>query len=221
MRILALEFSSAQRSVALVEPGQTANTWVEHEAIETGAGTNAPFEMIEQVLRRASREREQVDALAIGVGPGSYNGIRAAIALAQGWQLARGVRLLAVSSAECVAVQAHSEGLRGSVAVVIDAQRGEFYLANYELTESGVREIKSLRLVSAEQVSQCQSENQLLIGPELDRWFPQGRVVWPRAVTLGKMAFNRSDFVPGEALQPIYLRQTTFVKAPPPRVLPP
>jgi hypothetical protein len=34
------------------------------------------------------------------------------------------------------------------------------------------------------------------------------------------MAAARSDFVAGEGLEPVYLRETRFVKAPPPRRLP-
>jgi len=52
------------------------------------------------------------------------------------------------------------------------------------------------------------------------RWFPQGRMVFPRAATLARLAANRAETVRGEQLEPIYLRATNFVKAPPPRVLP-
>jgi hypothetical protein len=34
------------------------------------------------------------------------------------------------------------------------------------------------------------------------------------------LALDRTDFVAGEKLEPIYLRPTSFVKAPPPRILP-
>jgi tRNA A37 threonylcarbamoyladenosine modification protein TsaB len=53
--------------------------------------------------------------------------------MAQGWQLARAVKLVGVSSASAIAAQGLSEGLRGLVNVVIDAQRGEFYLGAYDL----------------------------------------------------------------------------------------
>ena len=72
--------------------------------------------------------------IAVGLGPGSYTGIRAAIAMAQGWQLARGVKLLGVSSAEALAAQAQAENIFGRVNLVIDAQRGEFYLATWEIS---------------------------------------------------------------------------------------
>jgi hypothetical protein len=37
---------------------------------------------------------------------------------------------------------------------------------------------------------------------------------------VGQLASQRTDFVPGERLEPIYLRETRFVKAPPPRIIP-
>ena len=52
--------------------------------------------MIESALAEAKIEREQIEVIAVGLGPGSYTGIRAAISVAQGWQLARGVKLLGV-----------------------------------------------------------------------------------------------------------------------------
>ena len=44
--------------------------------------------MAAEALQAAQLERGQVECLAIGIGPGSYTGIRCAIALTQGWQLA-------------------------------------------------------------------------------------------------------------------------------------
>src|ERR1039457_967860 len=130
MTILALEFSSPQRSVAVLRTGGAVMT---AEAVETGGhGANA-FGMIEQVLAEAKIEREEIDVLAVGLGPGSYTGIRAAISLAQGWQLARGVKSLGVSSVECLVAQALAEKILGRANVVIDAQRSEFYLATYEM----------------------------------------------------------------------------------------
>jgi tRNA threonylcarbamoyladenosine biosynthesis protein TsaB len=220
MKILALEFSSPQRSVALVQHGVAPVFQIEHEVVETGPPPNKPFGMIEEVLRQAGLDREQIDGLAIGLGPGSYTGIRGAIALAQGWQLGRGVNLQGVSSAQCVAAQAHADGLTGRIAVVIDAQRGEFYLANYELTSSSWREIAVLRLASHAMVADCEKQGEVLVGPEVGNWFPQGRTIFPRATMLGKLALSSSDAISADKLEPIYLRMTNFVKAPPSRMLP-
>src|SRR5258706_8021657 len=96
MTILAFEFSSAQRSVALARNGVVLS-----EAAESGGYrvTNA-FGLTEKVLADAKVSREVIEVIAVGIGPGSYTGIRAAIAIAQGWQLARGIKLIGISSAE-------------------------------------------------------------------------------------------------------------------------
>ena len=222
MKILALEFSSAQRSVAVVQTGAdpTRSPACSSEALETGARSANALSLVEDALRAAQLDRTQIECLAIGLGPGSYAGIRSAIALAQGWQLARDVKLLGVSSAECLAAQAQAEGIFGRVHVVIDAQRGEFYLAGYDLSAESRREIEPLRLATMPEMRACFEAGGALVGPEAANWFPGSRVIFPRAATLGWLASGRTDFVPGEALAPIYLRQTQFVKAPPPRILP-
>jgi len=191
------------------------------EVLETGAAATHAFGMIERALKQAGLEREQIECLAIGLGPGSYTGVRAAIAAAQGWSLARKVGVFGLSSANAIAAQAWSEGVLGEVAVVIDAQRGEFYLAGYSLGPEGWEETSPLRLASRAEVHQRESAGSLLLGPELPKWFGSGRVVFPRAATLGQMGLSQKAPVEPEKLEPIYLRETRFIKAPPPRVLPP
>lgn len=214
MNILALEFSAPQRSVA-VAAGAAVFT-----AVELAARNTAALAMITKALADARLEREQIDCLAVGLGPGSYHGIRAAIALAQGWQLATGVKLLGISSAEGIAAQARAEGFTGTASVVVDAQRNEFYLARYEINPAGIREIEPLRIATLAEVRTRETTGEVLLGPEVTRWFAAGKIISPHAATLAHLAASRSDFVAGEKLEPIYLRETTFVKAPPLRTIP-
>jgi tRNA threonylcarbamoyl adenosine modification protein YeaZ len=222
MKILALEFSSPQRSAAVVQASGSAQTapTSSREVVDTAPRSAKALGLVEEALRAAQVDRAQIDCLAIGVGPGSYSGIRSAIALAQGWQLAGGVDLLGVSSAECVAAQAQSEGVLGRVHVVIDAQRNEFYLATYELDAAAWRETEPLQLATLAEVRARAQTGGTLLGPEVVKWFSDGRVVFPRAATLARLALRRTDFAPGEKIEPIYLRATQFVKAPPPRIIP-
>ena len=220
MKILALEFSSPQRSVAVL----TENPAAVGEAIETAPGYGMkPFAMIESALRQTGLEREQIECIAVGLGPGSYNGIRAAIALAQGWQLATGVKLIGIGSAAGLAAQTQAEfpdELPGGFSIVINAQREEFYVAGYARDEQGWREVTPLRLAPLATVRELEAAGELLIGPEVTRWFPDARRAFPRASSLGKLARGRTDFVAGETLVPIYLRETSFAKAAPARALP-
>lgn len=224
MTILALEFSSPQRSVAVARAGRVLG-----EVIETGAGlrrerytgasfrqagATGAFHMIETVLREAKLEREQVEILAVGLGPGSYTGIRAALAMAQGWQLAGGAKLIGVSSMDCLAAQAQAERIFGRVNALVDAQRNEFYLATYEISADGWTAVGPVRIVTAEEIQSRTGAPEVLIGPEVTRWFRDGRTIFPRAAILAGLAMRRDDFVAGEKLEPIYLRAANFTKAP-------
>jgi tRNA threonylcarbamoyladenosine biosynthesis protein TsaB len=211
MTILALEFSSPQRSVAVL----SANGIV--EAIEADGRNTAAFGMIEKVLAGAKIEREEIDAIVVGLGPGSYTGIRAAISIAQGWQLARATKLLGISSVEAIAAQAQAEKIFGRVKVAVDAQRGEFYVATFEISAHGGQEIEPLRIAPLTEVQSPAGANEILIGPEVMKWFPDGRTIFPRAAGLVALAARRNDFNAAEKLEPVYLRETNFVKAPPNR----
>jgi tRNA threonylcarbamoyl adenosine modification protein YeaZ len=220
MKILALEFSSAQRSIAVFDGALPASGGVS-EVVETGPPPTKAFAMIEEVLKQGRLEREQVERLAIGIGPGSYSGIRSAIAIAQGWQMGRPVTVIGISSADCIAAQAQAEGILGSIQVGIDAQRKEFYLADYELDATGWRETGPLRLVAVSELESREKAGKssaLLVGPESDRF--GGRRLFPSAATLARLAVARNQPLPANKIEPIYLRATTFVKAPPPRKLP-
>jgi tRNA threonylcarbamoyladenosine biosynthesis protein TsaB len=231
MTILALEFSSAQRSVAVLDlmegspsppPKKDGALTKQYppenmaEVVETGGrGTNA-FGMVEKVLAEAKIEREQIEVIAVGLGPGSYTGIRVALSVAQGWQLARDVKLLGVSSIECLAAQAQAEKWFGRVNVIIDAQRNEFYLAAYEISSRGWKEIKPLQITALTGIQSRANAGEIWVGPEVTRWLPKGKTLFPSAAALVRLAVKRSDFVSGDKLTPIYLRETNFVKAPPP-----
>src|SRR3954462_262666 len=117
MKILALEFSSSIRSVAVAVEGK-----VRGQAAEQGARQTRPFVLIDSALQGAGVSRNEIECVAVGLGPGRYAGIRIAIAIAQGWQIANGVKLLGISSADAVAAHA---GRLGStdVRVALDAQR--------------------------------------------------------------------------------------------------
>jgi tRNA threonylcarbamoyl adenosine modification protein YeaZ len=220
MKILALEFSSAERSVAIAD-GPPGKASILGQAREKGGRDTRAFGMIESALKQAGLSRTAIECIAVGLGPGSYTGIRIAISIAQGWQLAQGVKLLGISSVDCLAQQAKQNSLSGAVALAIDAQRGEFYMANYDMMQTdAARLLEPLRIVSAEAVRAELATGHTVAGPALRDSFPDALNLFPDAGTLARLASERQDFVAGEKLEPIYLRETAFVKAPPPRHVP-
>src|SRR4051812_2190051 len=113
MITLGLEFSSSRRSVAVgrneagLPAGQLLAT-----ASETGGRPARPLSLVQRALKESGIDQTAGEAIVLGVGSGSYPGIRSAIALAQGWQLARRVPLAGVSTVQCMAAQAHALGWR-------------------------------------------------------------------------------------------------------------
>src|SRR5205809_7852000 len=105
MKILALEFSSEQRSVAVSRAGVPPAQAVAASA--TPRTLNA-LHLIDTALRQAALQREDIDCLAVGLAPGSYTAIRAAISIAQPWPLARGAQPLGISSVDCLVAQAQA-----------------------------------------------------------------------------------------------------------------
>ncbi len=245
MWILAFEFSSDRRAVAVV--GRTTlsgqKALMEHQrfgqgglppvapaygewrvagtASEQGGRQTHALGMAEAALKDAGIEREAVDVIAIGIGPGSYTGIRIALATAQGWQLGTGVKTIGVGSVDCLAEQARREGLRGRVHMAVDAQRGEFYHAVYRVTDTAWTLEEPLRITAADTILAARAPDEALIGPDaVVETRLNGRRVFPDAAILGQLAASRTDFAPAFQIEPIYLRAVSFVKAPPARVVP-
>jgi tRNA threonylcarbamoyladenosine biosynthesis protein TsaB len=207
MTILALEFSSDRRGVALLRDGRLLAE-VSHE----GTRHTPIFALITRALAEAGLARGDVEAIAVGIGPGSYTGIRFAISVAQGWQLATGAQTMGVNSLENMALVAAE---RGPVLLAVDAQRGEFAVAS---AEAG-RLLEPVRLVPATELRERLARGETIAGPDVPRLLGDGFEVHATAANAACMAWARPDFVPAEQLAAVYLREASFVKAPPARVL--
>lgn len=201
MKILALDFSTLRRSAAVVDENGNVVSSLTQQAQRAGS----PFPLISEAMGKIAAE--EIEAIAIGLGPGSYTGIRSSLAIAQGWNLARNIPAAGISSAEAIAFAGVEKGLRGEVEVVIDAQRNELYSAIYLLTSETFSLVRPLKIVG-------HPETKRLIGPEANRWSEEGIIIEPSAAAIGKLAVRARNFGPPEALEAIYLREPSFVKAP-------
>lgn len=215
MKILALELSAGIRSVAAWDSAGGPPA----VATEAHARHTHLFALIEQALAQAGWSREAVQGLAIGLGPGSYTGIRMAIAAAQGWHAVRQVQLWGISSFHVMAEGLWRSGHRGEVFLAVDAQRREAYWAGYRLDESSWQETVSLQLLPQTTVRQQAETGAKIFGPDIAPWCPAAMEWQPRAEDLARLAAAAKPTAEAGALTPIYLREARFAKAPPPRVL--
>lgn len=122
MKLLAIETSSQQGSIALLEE----NKVVEEISLKVSRSTSVELiPTIESLLKSNSIHPNDLDALAVSIGPGSYTGVRIGIATAQGLALAADLPVYGVSSLVGLAKQA--SGVEGPVAVARQARAGEFF----------------------------------------------------------------------------------------------
>jgi tRNA threonylcarbamoyl adenosine modification protein YeaZ len=205
--ILALEFSSNRRSVAIAE-GKDVLVYVETDDVK-----KPPLILIDEALKKTNLSPGVIETIALGTGPGSYTGIRNTIATAQGWQLARNINLLAIPSAETLAATAAANNQRGEIHFIIDAQRHEFYHTSWQLTEDNQSQTTPLHIITASDAAELKA-----FGPD-SAGLPSCEPLFPDAAILAQLAADRTNFQPGETIEPIYLRPIEFIKAPPLRQL--
>lgn len=205
MIALALEFSSDRRSVA-VGRGDEVLAEVLHE----GTVRTPVFALITRALEQAGVSRDEVRRLVVGIGPGSYTGIRIAISTVQGWHLANGAETSAVNSLDNLAL-----GIGPRALLAVDAQRGEFASA---WAEEGQR-IEPVRLRSAEELQALLATGSRIISPDSARLLTGAEPGFPSAGSALRLA-ARNETVPASELAPVYLRAASFVKAPVGRVIP-
>ena len=105
---------------------------------------------IDALLAEQGVARGELACIVVGRGPGSFMGVRIAMATAKGVASALGVGLVGVSSLDAVAWNAQAAGVRGPLAVVADAMRKEVYPVRYQLTGEGVCRLGADRVVKAE-----------------------------------------------------------------------
>lgn len=105
---------------------------------------------IDEALTAHGVAREDIACVTVGRGPGSFTGVRIAMATAKGVASALEVGLVGVSSLDAVAWNAWAAGERGPLAVVADAMRKEVYPVRYLLGDEGIERLEADRVAKAE-----------------------------------------------------------------------
>ncbi len=152
------------------------------------------------VLERACAALPRIDRIAVGLGPGSYAGIRISIAAALGLQLARGAELVGLPSVAALQTDA------ARYVAIGDARRETFYFTRVE--EGLCTEGPLLMDESALRAKLAALGNALpiLVTAPL-AGFPEAQSALPSATLLAHLAADRRGIIAHGDLEPIYLRE--------------
>lgn len=192
MKILALELSSGQGSIAWLEPDQ-------EPFVRTFANDRKHSGLFFENLQLWSRQFGSPDLIVAGLGPGSYAGVRIAIATAIGLSAAPGTKLIGIPSICAM------DAVVPEYCVIGDARRTSFFFGR----------VRDGRLMEGPDLhSRVELEMKirglrvpLYVSEPLGQ-FSAAALAYPSARRLAELARDQFEEIPdSRSLEPIYLRE--------------
>jgi len=211
--ILAIETSTELASAALLyEGGLIAR---ESLGVQTHSETILP--MVQQLLAEAGIALSRCDAIAFGVGPGSFTGVRTACGVVQGLAFGADLAVAPVVTLEAMAQACLEQVHASEVLAVLDARMGEVYWAHYRHDGAGWQSVIAPTLSAAREVlvsgpvlacgnglaAYAQDFAQQIFAKDgLPQLMPHARQI----ATLGSIVVAQQRTVSAQQAQPLYLR---------------
>lgn len=222
MLVLAVDTSTGHGSVAcgpIGDDGDTSGMLVADLPLPEGGGRPihgtqlAP--VTQTLLQQGGWSGTGIELCVVGLGPGSYTGIRIGLAFIKGIALAADAPIVGISSLEVLAHNAPATA--GKVVAVRDAKWGECYWARFERRDAGLARVTPDAIDSAG-VLECGAGDHCVgeLGRDLaerlgaphcaDPADPGRRPDARIAARLGAVRFRADGATPGDQLVPAYLR---------------
>ena len=157
MLILAFETSAKAASVALLENGKLLGESYQNTGL---THSQTLMVMAEDMLKQCGKTVDDVTAVAVAEGPGSFTGVRIGVAAAKGFAWGKNIPCYGVSTLEAMAV---SLGIyQGYVCPVMDARRNQVYNTVFYVNCGELERVKEDRAIA---LSDLAEELKNLEGP--------------------------------------------------------
>jgi tRNA threonylcarbamoyladenosine biosynthesis protein TsaB len=143
--ILAVETSGRQGSVALAQAQPESPLGAQGAKLLGQVEFSGPmrhsaeiFPAITSLLEKFGKKPIEIGQVFISVGPGSFTGLRIAVTIAKTYALANNAKIVAVDTLDCIAENVNLRDISEQrLGVILDAKRGQFFIAVYEKTQGG------------------------------------------------------------------------------------
>jgi tRNA threonylcarbamoyladenosine biosynthesis protein TsaB len=159
MMLLAVDTATTSCSVALLQDRE-----IVADTLYTAGRTHSRhlMSLIDGILQQSGLSVGDIDAIAVTRGPGTFTGLRIGLSTVKGLALARGVRVVGVSSLAALALPLVPTP--HPVVAMIDARRGEVYHARFDCDGPAPRQQGPVGVAAPEAVASSLPENALLVG---------------------------------------------------------
>jgi len=225
--ILAIDTSTQWCSVALLQAQggdrRSASLLFERHEDVGPAASQKVLDWVEQACSEAKIVLADLDALAIGVGPGAFTGIRIAVGIGQGLALGLNKPCIPIVSLDAMAWEAvHQSGHHAyagqTLCVASDARMQEIYWAYYEVDSAGhIQRQGEIHLSSPDDLAaQLDAHSAIPVGSafsvyashfkSLSETTHHSSVILPRARALAYLALDNPVRLSAEDLEPLYIR---------------
>jgi len=165
--VLGLDTATSATVVGLrLADGRTLQARDDPDAMQRPGHATRLLALTNDLLDEAQVDWPELERIAVGVGPGTFTGLRIGIATARGLAQSLGVELVGVSSLRALAYGA-AQGTQRDLAA-IDARRGEVFIAAYE----GSQELIAPRAVAPDGMAELLES--AAIDPQAERWLALG-----------------------------------------------
>lgn len=147
MLLLALDTTTTVLSVAL---GDEEKLWAEYLLNVRKTHSQCLMPLIVSLFQDSGVKKEEVEGIAVAVGPGSFTGIRIGMATALGLSLGLGIPVVGVMTLDALAESLSY--FSGLICPLLDARKEEFYTALYRGGGEGLEIIEPAAALSLEEI---------------------------------------------------------------------
>jgi tRNA threonylcarbamoyladenosine biosynthesis protein TsaB len=149
MKVLGLDTATRATAVALLDGDRAAGGALELERRDDPRPGERPghatrlMVLAVELLDEAGLQWRDLDRIAVGLGPGTFTGLRIGIATARGLALAQGTPLVGISTLRSLAMNADTPSAgrdHAAVIAVLDARRGEAFAAAWRAARAATAE---------------------------------------------------------------------------------
>lgn len=216
--ILSVETATKNCSVSLSKNGKTVSC--KEIAEQNFSHAEKLHIFIEEILKENNITLQDLNAIAVSKGPGSYTGLRIGVSSVKGMCYALNIPMIAIDTLTLLAKQIVIED--GIIIPMIDARRMEVYTAFFDKEYTMQREVRA-DIIDENSYSEINT-NVHLVGDGIakfkevltnDKFIFYDAIIYPSANEMSNLAFEKykiSDFVDIAYFEPYYLKDFVLNK---------